>query len=231
MTHLLKKTCTAVCVCACMFALFAKGSKERMPVPEDSMTGHDPQTSFFSETRIKYPVFEDEPILNEFIYKTVEKTYAEFTAENKTEAGAKAALEFHIGYEDVYRSDEYISFLLDCYTYTGGAAHGLRTFIPVNYNVREKRLISLEDILPVPLDTGLALLSAESQKQLMAAMKKGTLSSNEETIKNGTAPVAENFKNVVIMKDAIEIIFEHYQVAPYSSGTLGVTIPLTVFKQ
>lgn len=229
MTQSLKKTLTAVCACVCACTLFAKGTKE-LSASKDSMQAHDPETSFFSETKIEYPVFESEPILNEFIYETVKKTQAEFATENKTEAGKKAALEFYIGYKDVYKTDEYISFLLECYTYTTGSAHGLTTLIPVNYNVHEKRVISLEDILPVPMDKGLAILSAESQKQLSAAMKKGALSSSEEMITNGTAPLAENFKNFIIIKDTIKIVFEQYQVAPYSSGMPEVIIPLSLFK-
>ena len=64
----------------------------------------------------------------------------------------------------------------------------------------------------------------------MEKVKKGDLSSDESMIKEGTEPKLENFKVFKIENGKIKIIFEQYQVAPYSEGLPEIIIPIDFFK-
>lgn len=45
-------------------------------------------------------------------------------------------------------------------------------------------------------------------------------------ISEGTAPKEENFENFLITDNALIIIFDPYEVAPYAAGSVFVEIPL-----
>ncbi len=49
-------------------------------------------------------------------------------------------------------------------------------------------------------------------------------------INDGTAPTEANFQNFIVTDSGVTFIFDPYQVAPYSSGTQTVEVPLSVFK-
>ena len=47
----------------------------------------------------------------------------------------------------------------------------------------------------------------------------------QDMVDDGTTPVAINFKDFILDKDAMILFFAPYQVAPYAAGQQTVTIP------
>ena len=46
----------------------------------------------------------------------------------------------------------------------------------------------------------------------------------------GTKPIKDNFKNFVFTKDGILLLFNYYQVAPYSQGEFQIIVPYIYIK-
>jgi Protein of unknown function (DUF3298). len=225
MKNLCRKTIAVASLFLCAFALFAKGAKE-----DAAKMMMESEPGYHYSAKIDYPVVENESKLNEFVYSEVKKSFEQFTAESKTKAGEIVNSEFAVTAGAVHKENDYISFVLYSYTYLTGSAHGSTALIPVNYSVQAQKIVSLEEFIKPASQDWLTKLSAEARKQLMAQVKAGKFNSDEETINNGTEPVAANFKNFEINKGYIRIIFEQYQVGPYSAGMPEIRIPFNFFK-
>ncbi len=117
-------------------------------------------------------------------------------------------------------ADNYI-FLLAMYT---GGAHGLQatktfTFTPDGTPVTVAMLFTngVE---------GLNTIAPLVQKELMTRGFE-----DSDWIKDGAAPLEQNYKNFVVDDNGLTVMFDPYQVAPYSAGLQKVTIPLSAFKK
>ncbi len=227
MKNLCKKTLAVASLFLCTFALFAKGAKEGASNMMMTM-GNEP--GYHYSVKIDYPVVENESKLNEFVYGEVKKMYEQFAAESKTKIGETANSEFTVNSGAMHKENGYISFILSCYTYLNGAAHGSTMLIPVNYDVQAQKIVSLEEVLKPASQDWLTKLSDEARRQLMAQVKAGKFASDEEWVKKGTEPTASNFKNFEVAKDHVRIIFDQYQTGPYASGMPEIAIPLNFFK-
>ena len=49
---------------------------------------------------------------------------------------------------------------------------------------------------------------------------------NDDMLRSGTAPEAENFSSFALTPEGIRIFFQPYQVAPWAAGPQVVDIPL-----
>lgn len=208
----------------CGLLVFASGVKD-----EDINSKND-IPSFCCNVSIDYPVFETEPVLNSFLKNNVAEIYTNFNKTVILDLERTGNCELIIKAGNVHKENDYISFILSAYEYNAGAAHGLTSLIPVNYNTKTKKIVSLEEVLNPNAKDWLVKLSEEARKQLMEQNKKGLLSSDNEWIKKGTEPIVSNFKNFEIEKNNIKIVFDSYQVAPYSSGMPEIKISLDFFN-
>lgn len=183
------------------------------------------------EADIDYPVFEKEPLLNAYVSDIVQKAMEAFNSEFfSAEAPAyPQTFEFDIDSRSVYEDAKHISFLLNIYQYTGGA-HGSTTLIPITYSKQTKKLLSLEEVLQPVRKDWLATLSTEARKQLNTQLQRQTFASSEDWINKGTEPKKENFTVFQLEKDSVRIIFNQYQVGPYSSGMPEIVVPRSLFK-
>ena len=194
------------------------------------------QAAVHCELKIDFPIFEDVPALNVIVSKTVKdqvtafwNNYYSVSPDDMAKSSTPQNFELIIGYDDIVRDGNYISFVLSVYEYMGGA-HGLTSLVPINYDIKTKKLVSLADVVRPASKNWLVKLSNEARKQLMEKVKKGDLSSDESMIKEGTEPKLENFKIFKIENGKIKIIFEQYQVAPYSEGLPEIIISIDFFK-
>ncbi|UTC62766.1 DUF3298 and DUF4163 domain-containing protein [Treponema sp. OMZ 787] len=194
------------------------------------------QDAVHCEVKIDFPIFEDIPILNALTAQKAKEVTDEFwngyysiSPDDMAKSPTARNFELVIGYDDIVRDKNYISFVLSIYEYAGGA-HGLTSLVPVNYDIKTKKLVSLADVLRPASKNWLTKLSNEARKQLTNKVKKGELSSDEGMIKEGTEPKLENFDVFQIENGKIKIIFEQYQVAPYSEGLPEITIPIDFFR-
>lgn len=189
-----------------------------------------------AKVETSYPSFNDYPVLNEIVKAKVNAIKADFTAQSeqvlKAYADAKMekepGMEFIISVGDIIESEGYVGFMISSYSFTGGA-HGITRLDAVNFDTKEMKEISLEDVLK-PLNADwLAKLSEACISELINK-PEGESFSDEETIRSGAGQDASNFKNFNILDDKLVIVFEQYQVAPYSAGMPEVIIPLSLFK-
>lgn len=235
------KIMATFCLILFVFSLNALGAAESYydavgGATESNSGSEIEQAAVHCELKIDFPIFEDDPALNAIVSKTVKSQITSFwndyysvSPDDMAKSPTARNFELVIGYDDIVRDENYISFLLSVYEYAGGA-HGLTSLVPVNYDIKTKKLVSLADVLRPASKNWLTKLSNEARKQLMEKVKKGELSSDEGMIKEGTEPKLENFKIFKIEKGKIKIIFEQYQVAPYSEGLPEITIPIDFFR-
>ena len=83
-------------------------------------------------------------------------------------------------------------------------------------------LIDLYDVFE-NLDTALDVMSRYCTKALTKSL--GDMY-NDDMLRSGTAPEAENFSSFALTPEGIRIFFQPYQVAPWAAGSQVVDIPL-----
>ncbi|NLH36571.1 MAG: DUF3298 and DUF4163 domain-containing protein [Thermotogaceae bacterium] len=109
-----------------------------------------------------------------------------------------------------YQNDEFVSFIVYYYQFTGGA-HGITTFDTYNVDLKNCRLIALADIIKQDDEKIIKdsiLKSIEEKKEEFFEEDAKQLVTNEDLSK----------RPFVIEKDGIVFKYNHYEIAPYSTG-------------
>lgn len=140
-------------------------------------------------------------------------------------------------FQVVQANPQFISVLFTLSAYQGGA-HGFQISETFNYDVQNKKELSLVDVLSVNNKT-LDFVSEESRKQLLQEflpqvpyqkLWKDIVFDGEEdmffaeTLYTGTEPKKDNFAVFTFTPQTITIYFQQYQVGPYVIGSPMVTI-------
>lgn len=140
-------------------------------------------------------------------------------------------------FEVVQANPQFISVLFILSAYQGGA-HGFQISEAFNYDVQNKKELSLIDVLSVNNKT-LDFVSEESRKQLLQEflpqvpyqkLWKDIVFDGEEdmffaeTLYDGTEPKTDNFSVFTFTPETITIHFQQYQVGPYVIGSPVVMI-------
>lgn len=107
--------------------------------------------------------------------------------------------------------------------YTGGA-HGMQVRKTFSFN-KEGQLLTIGNVFSNGM-TGLTTFSKLVQKELLA--REGVTA---DWVADGAAPTEENYHSFILKDDSITILFDPYQVAPYSTGTVDIAIPLKSFSK
>lgn len=124
--------------------------------------------------------------------------------------------EYHTGnclriFYDEYVSDKYCSFLFYIMKDFQGA-HPLTTLSTINFT--DAGIVDKNEVID---DLGLSLISEYTYQTLKAELKEKNMYV-EDMLKQGTAPVYENFENMILLTEGYLFFFEPYQVAPYAAG-------------
>ena len=172
---------------------------------------------------ISYPFFKDYPELNEAIKERVE-------FEKKYISEAKDMLEYDVNFGDIRTSGKYIGFMFNTSSYFKGDTHPTAQIYSFNYDMEEKREVKLNDIFSPLSKDYLKIFSEFCYKELTARVERGELASSDDFITEGTDIKEANFSCFNIKGSEVIIVFNQYQVAPYSSGISEVSIPLNIFK-
>lgn len=118
--------------------------------------------------------------------------------------------------DSVFQVDEnYISVRLLTYTFTGGA-HGMTNFYGLNYDIKNRKLLSNQEILDYSKAAGINDLL---KKHLQ----------NPDNCFN-EIPTIENFSTLNISATSANFTYEQYILGPYSCGYATIAIPLTEMK-
>lgn len=184
--------------------------------------------SEYYHAEIRYPVFADLAIVNDKIEKIItekfelfdknaESSWQELNSERKSSGASDETppFELTIKCEPVTNNKNYISVIINIYTYEGGA-HGYTNLVSVNYDKAQKKFISLPDIDGWSYERASEISRADLRKQFGA-------DAGSVWIDEGTSPTAENFSVFTYDGITLTIYFEQYQVAPYAYGIQAVT--------
>src|SRR3989344_657343 len=132
---------------------------------------------------------------------------------------------FDGSWRPVQANAEFISFILAESGYTGGA-HGYTNLTSFNYDVVNKKEITLADLFPTNPDY-LKTISEFSRNNIIMQLKKEITIDGftKDWIDQGTEPVEENFAIFTFTPDSIILNFAEYQVVSRVMGSLTVTMP------
>ncbi len=135
-----------------------------------------------------------------------------------------------IGYEIRCATDDLISVEFTEGTYSGGAPHPNSTTTVLNYDVKNGKKLALADLFN-PKSNYLTVISAYCIKALKDQSKKNNDSMpDEELLKSGASPRADNYRAWAITKKGLWITFDPYQVASYAAGPQYVLVPYSALK-
>lgn len=121
-----------------------------------------------------------------------------------------------VRYTPTYLDGGLFSVHLNVSFYMAGAAHPAHYSRSMTYDLREGRMLALEDLFR----PGAAYLEAISAYCIEDLNARNTLAWEE-----GALPNAENYQVWNITPGGLQITFDAYQVAPYASGPQTVLIP------
>jgi len=133
------------------------------------------------------------------------------------------ASDYSMRWSALLLSPTIISIRFDYSEYIAGSAHPNSQSRILNYNIEKFLLLQTTDLFASSTEA-LPFLSSYSREKLKDLIKdepKGIF--NEQAIP-GTEPTHENFQEVGITKNGLLVIFNPYQVAPYSRGTIQLEI-------
>ena len=130
---------------------------------------------------------------------------------------------FVIGYESGMIDENTISIVFNIYSFTGGA-HGASYYIPLNYDIKNKREIKLADVFKEQADyvQKISDYCIPNLKQQIAERTEGEYSG---WVEDGAGSREENFLVFMIKENSIVFYFPQYQVAAYAIGDFKVEMP------
>lgn len=140
---------------------------------------------------------------------------------NEIESDTNTKLTLDIKY-DFIESSNAQNYVFSTYSYTGGA-HGLQIRKTFSFN-QEGQLLTISNLFKNGFD-GLKTFSVLVQKELLNKEEV-----NPEWVKDGAAPKDENYKSFIVTDTGVKILFDPYQVAPYSAGNIDIAIPIKDFR-
>lgn len=107
-----------------------------------------------------------------------------------------------------------------------GAAHPSHEIEVYNFDLTAGRKLQLSDLFK-PQSNYLKILSDFCYAQL----SKHFTNADDQVLRKGTAPKAQNFANWNLEPDGILIIFDEYQVAAYVDGQPEVFVPYKILEK
>lgn len=177
------------------------------------------EESEFYTLSVEYPMTDNEEV-NENVIMFINNYIAEFTevAESSQE---EIPYTLSIDFDIHSYSDEIYSFVFDVYEYIGGA-HGDGFVVTKTFNSNTGEQLYLDDVFS-DNDQFLEQLSANAMPLLEYIIDEY---SDPDWVRDGTAPVLENYERFALSDEYLMIFFNPYQVAPYSEGVIEIKIPL-----
>ena len=129
---------------------------------------------------------------------------------------AELGSSFDLTYEVFIANSDLISIRFTAGFYSAGAAHPGSYSIPLNYDLKNNKVLALAD-----------LFKPEAQYlQLLSIYAIQALNSNDMLMfPEGADPTEDNYRSWNITPDGLLITFDAYQVAPYVAGPQQVIIP------
>ena len=174
-------------------------------------------------TSVRKTINADLTDFSKFAYQN----YLEVEALQKEETDPASCKEYpsmcNYTYSTSYKvsgnNSAYLTFTLSDYAYTGGA-HGLGVKYGVNYSLKTGK--------EVPI-TGVLKTSTQMKKVEKYIYDKLKNNKNYFVDRLSDVDVSKNTE-YLMMKDGIKVIFQSYEIAPYSTGQPEIFVPKSVFQ-
>jgi len=127
-------------------------------------------------------------------------------------------------WEAAQLNDNYISFVIRIYYFVGGA-HGANEIYAFNYDVMNKKEITIFDFLNNSQES-FERLADLCKQNVTTQLQSENIQLDDflkQMIENGTKPTEENYRNFSFKYNSLTIYFQQYQVAPGAVGEVTVT--------
>lgn len=118
----------------------------------------------------------------------------------------------------VIESAKINTYIVKNYTYTGGA-HGFEDTKTFSYKKDDNKTVTLDDLFKK--DGYIPALSEVVKDAVLDLLGEDA---SIDMVEAGTSQAIENFERFYVTDDSIVFIFPPYAVAPYSEGTVEVSI-------
>lgn len=136
-----------------------------------------------------------------------------------------APFDFLANWKPVQLNQEYLSFVINIYYFSGGA-HGLNEVYAFNYDIVQKKELTINDFLGNS-PQALQELSQISAQQVTSQLQSSDVQIDDvltQMIQQGTKPTLDNYNNFNFNYNSLTIYFQQYQVAPGYAGPVTITI-------
>lgn len=206
-----------------------------------SISSINQQDNFFN-IKVEYPQFKfnGSTNLNKEISDLVNNKISQFkkdsqdnwtarrataTPDNPVPENPEAPFDFIVTWTPTQLNNNYLSFYIDIYYFTGGA-HGASEIDAFNYDIAKKKEITISDFLNNSPDAlqKLSVLTAQNVNSQLTSTEMQINDSLQQMITDGTAPTLDNYKNFNFNYNSLLIYFQQYQVAPGSSGQIKIKL-------
>jgi hypothetical protein len=189
----------------------------------------------------EYPQIEGDPRFDGFNREArnlVTKDVAAFKAGQIPEEGDRGSetpaenqdSSLEIGYDIRCATDDLISVEFSEGNYEAGAAHGNSVTTVLNYDVKNGKKLALADLF-IAKSTYLNTISTYCIANLRDRAKNDKDAMiDEDMMKTGAAPRADNYQACAITKKGLWVTFDPYSVAPYAAGPQHVLVPYSALK-
>ena len=171
-----------------------------------------------------YPKTNSDAI-TEYFKNYVDTQVAQFKDDTSWVNDVQSAADSQLSLDISYKSSPSTlvqNYVFSVASYTGGA-HGMLVRKTFSFN-KEGQLLTISSLFKNGLD-GLPTFATLAQKELLK--REGA---QVDWIKDGAGAKEENYQSFVVTDGGVTILFDPYQVAPWSDGTIDITIPFTSFK-
>ena len=140
---------------------------------------------------------------------------------NDVQSASDSQLTLDISYKS-FPSTLVQNYVFSVSSYTGGA-HGMLVRKTFSFN-KEGQLLTISNLFKNGLD-GLPAFAALAQKELLK--REGA---QADWIKDGAGAKEENYQAFIVTDTGVTVLFDPYQVAPWSDGSIDIAIPFASFK-
>jgi hypothetical protein len=199
------------------------------------------QTDNFYNIQVEYPQFRDiaaafNDQVSAFITGKID-TFKKNTKDNwdariaTTPPGQTvpenpvAPFDFIANWKPVQLNKKYLSFVINIYYFSGGA-HGLNEVYAFNYDIVQKKELTINDFLGNS-PQALQELSQIAAQQVTSQLQSSGVQIDDvltQMIQQGTKPTLDNYHNFNFNYNSLTIYFQQYQVAPGYMGPVTITI-------
>jgi hypothetical protein len=205
------------------------------------------QSDGFYNIQAEYPQFDGaDPAFNQKIASLVNGEIDDFKKEAKDNFDARNAtipageavlqkpeqpFDFIATWTPAQFNSRYLSFMIDVYYFSGGA-HGADQISAFNYDLANKKEITIGDFLGSA--DGLDKLAKMAKDQVTSQLQSNGSQMEDflaQMIQDGTKPVLENYRNFTFGYGKLTVYFEQYQAAPGSAGTITTVFYKNDLKQ